>query len=259
MHSLARGFFAQIHVIEALIIRETRTRFGRHSMGYIWAFAEPLLWIGTFLLVFQLGRRNIPNGMDAIGFLATGLLPFILFRATVSRTMGAINANKALLYYPQVRPLDLVMARGILEWATLSLVFLILLLINTIYLEHLPLENSLKIITGLMMSGVLAGSFGLVLGSLATMAPAIENLVSPLLRPLLWVSGVFFTAAELPSNVRNVLIWNPLLQIAEMVRDGWFRSFDSDYYNYGYLACWLLAMAFFALTLERVARRNLEV
>ena len=259
MRSLVRGLSAQINVVEALVIRETRTRYGRFALGYVWAFAEPLLWIGAFLLAFQLGRRHIPNDMDAVGFLATGLLPFILFRTTVSRTMGAIRANKALLYYPQVRPLDLVLARGILEFITLSVVFLILLFGNTIYLEHLPLDSALQIIVGLIFSSVLAGSFGLAVGSLATMAPSVENLVSPLLRPLLWISGVFFTAAELPTRIREVLLWNPLLQITEMVRAGWYRSFDSNYYSYLYLCAWILAMAFFALSLERVARRKLEI
>ena len=35
-------------VIHALILRDMRTRFGRHHLGYIWAFLEPIITVGPW-------------------------------------------------------------------------------------------------------------------------------------------------------------------------------------------------------------------
>ena len=95
--ALARGAKRQARVVSALILRETRTRFGRHRLGYLWALVEPVALIAMLLVVFQLAGRSSPAGLDAVGFLTTGLIPYLLFIRTASRGAPAINANRAML------------------------------------------------------------------------------------------------------------------------------------------------------------------
>src|SRR5215216_777475 len=108
-----RGSLTQLQVIHALLLRETKTRFGANQLGYLWAFVQPSLWIGMFLVFDSLFGRTAPPGMSLVAFLTTGIVPFSLFRETTNRCVSAIEANKGLLFYPQVRPLDLVIARAI--------------------------------------------------------------------------------------------------------------------------------------------------
>lgn len=52
----------------ALILRETKTRYGRLQIGYLWAFLEPILVITVLSLVFKYIRmRDIP-GMPCPNF-----------------------------------------------------------------------------------------------------------------------------------------------------------------------------------------------
>jgi capsular polysaccharide transport system permease protein len=62
----------------------------------------------------------------------------------------------------------------------------------------------------------------------------------------------------LPSNVRALLLWNPVLHGVELVRDGWFRAYDSHYASPPYLAAWVLSLALAGLVLERLTRRKIE-
>ena len=55
-----RGVLPQLEVIQALILRETRTRFGDHQLGFLWAFIEPLLWILMFYGMYALMGRQPP-------------------------------------------------------------------------------------------------------------------------------------------------------------------------------------------------------
>src|SRR5690606_3667577 len=87
----ATGFVGQVEVLHALILREMKTRFGEHQLGYLWALIEPVLWVGTFLGMFYVVGRTAPNGMDTPAFIYTGLLPFIFFRETCARTVAAVS------------------------------------------------------------------------------------------------------------------------------------------------------------------------
>jgi capsular polysaccharide transport system permease protein len=257
--TLVRGFAAQYEIVHAILLRETRTRFGSHQLGYLWAFIEPLLWIGTFYGMFWVVGRTAPPGMDIIGFLATGIVPLLLFRETTKRVLAAISANKALLFYPQVRPLDLVFARSLLETGTYIGVFVVLMGSVAVFRGHFGIDNLLLMFLGLVLAGTLGATSGLVLCTLSVYAPAVERLTGPLLRPFLWISGVFFTANDLPSHIRSLLLWNPVLHIVEIVRDGAFVGYTARHASLSFPLFVILCLGFAGLTLERIVRAKLEV
>ncbi|MDJ0761652.1 MAG: ABC transporter permease [Myxococcota bacterium] len=257
--TFARGLYAQLQVIHAILLREVMTRFGAYQLGYLWALIEPLLWLLTFAVMFFLVNRQIPDGMDLIGFLTTGIFPYMIFRQTVDRSMTAIAANKALLFYPQIRPLDLVIARCTLEIATLVTVFVLILAFNSLFNVPLVIDNLLLVMAGLAMAGMLGAVLGLTISALSVYSNIVERIIGPLLRPLFWISGLFFTANELPTAVRKIFLWNPVLHTVELTRDGVFTQYDSREVDIGYLAMCILVFAFLGLALERMARRRLDV
>ena len=55
--------------------------------------------------------RSPPLGTSFILFYATGTIPFRLYGAMANQVAGAINANRGLLAYPVVNPLDAVFAQ----------------------------------------------------------------------------------------------------------------------------------------------------
>jgi len=256
---LVRGFYVQLQVIHALLLREIMTRFGAHKLGYLWAIIEPLAFIGTFAVMFSLGNRKIPNGMDSVSFLTTGIIPFLLFRQTLDRSIKAISANKALLFYPQIRPLDLVIARSTLEIATLTTIFVTILIFNSLFNQPLMMDSLLRVMLGLTLAGLLGASLGLIICSLSVYSNMVERIVGPLFRPLFWISGLFFSANELPSAIREIFMWNPILHAVEVTRDGIYSSYHAKYFNPWYVIMWILAFSFIGLTLERTARRQLDV
>ncbi len=249
----------QLRVLEALVLRETRTRFGTHQLGYLWALIEPVLWVLTFYGLSAAVGREPPGGMDLIGFMVTGIVPFQLFSSTMNRAANAIDGNKSLLFYPQVRPLDLVVARALLELATLSGVFVILMAGNAMIVGSLEIDRLLAVIGGLVSACMLGAGLGLTICSLSVMNGLVRRLHGPMTRPMFWLSGVFFTAESLPSTARSILSWNPLMHAIELTRSGWYSAYSDRHVNIIYLSLWVLGLAFCGLTIERVARRKLEV
>jgi tetratricopeptide (TPR) repeat protein len=67
----------QRRVIRAVIVRETRTRFGESKLGYGWALLEPILHIALLSVVFSvLMRGQPPIGSHFFLFYYTGLVRY---------------------------------------------------------------------------------------------------------------------------------------------------------------------------------------
>ncbi len=115
--------------MHALIIRETRTRFGESRLGYGWAVIEPLVHITVLWVMFSLLMHGQPPpiGRSFFVFYFTGLFPYHLFIHTSGNMVHAIPNNGSLLQLPLVTKFDVVLARGIVEVVTDLVVALILL------------------------------------------------------------------------------------------------------------------------------------
>lgn len=254
-----QGLLVQLQVIRALMLRETRTRFGEHKLGYIWALVEPIMFIGTFAAMYMIMGRTTTEGVPVIPFLATGMIPYLLFQNTNSRAMAAIDGNKGLLFYPDIRPLDLVAARVLLEIVTSVMVFGLIMGTLALLEGQLRVGSWLRVLLGFFLASGLGAGIGLVFCGLSTFSKTADRIVGPLLRPLFWISAIFFSSNSLPSVVRDLFLWNPLLHAVEIVRDGWFPGYHPRYVNASYPLAWILVLLFFGLTLERVARRRIQL
>jgi capsular polysaccharide transport system permease protein len=253
------GLIGQLQVVHAILLRETKTRFGSSQLGYLWALAQPLLWIGMFAVIYLAFGRMAPPGMSMMAFLTTGIVPFSLFRETAGRCLNAIDGNKGLLFYPQVRPLDLVIARVVLEAVTQLVVFAILMGGVAIYEGPFSIDSALETLGGLALASGLGASFGLVCCGSSVFSRSVERLFPAAMRPIFWISAIFHPVESLPKEVRDILLLNPVTHAIELVRDGWFPGYQSRHVEPTYALSWILVMLFFGLSLERVARRRLEL
>ena len=245
-------------VFFALILREAETRYGRLKIGYLWAFLEPLLFIATLVLIFTYMRSLQAGNIPLIQLYATGIMPFFLFRDIVNRTMTAVQGNFQLLTFPQVQVFDLIIARALLEVATFFIVFTMLIgTIALLNLEPVHIDDPLKMLEAISLIFFLGLGFGAAFGALVPLFPTLQFLVnSILIRPLLFLSGVFFTADAIPEPVRDYALYNPILQLNELFRSGFFTEFESTHVDISYLSEFTLITLFLGLLLQRALKRH---
>ena len=257
--SLARGLVTQFEVVHALALRETRTRFGAHQIGYLWAVLEPVLMVVTFIVVFMVVDRPAPDGMDLFSFMTTGILPYVVFANSLNQVANSISGNKALLFYPHVQPLDLVIARSLLELVTGAAILVALMGTHALWTQELLIDQPLEVIGGWFFAGMLGTGFGLIFCALAEYSNVVDRARGPLMRPMFWISGVFFTVDHVPESMRETALINPLLHCTEMFRAGWFAEFDADFADTGYVLLWIVVLGFVGLALERNVRRRIRL
>src|SRR5262245_16492603 len=229
------AFATQLRVVGALILRDTRTRHGRSALGYLWAIAEPLSYVALMATLFTVLGRHPPFGSDTALFFASGILPFTLF-ATLSRSVsGAIEANRALLTYPTVKPVDAFVARGMLEFATSTIVML--LVFGGITILHgvdapVHLDTIAAAIFGLSLLGFGVGMTNAVVEQVF---PTWREIYAVFSRPLMLVSAVFFTLDSLPIEARNIVAYIPVAHGVELFRTGYYSSYRSAELDVAYL------------------------
>ncbi|HAH5760105.1 TPA: ABC transporter permease, partial [Escherichia coli] len=140
------GFEVQKLTIEALFLREIRTRFGKYRLGYLWAILEPsahlLMLLGILGYVMH---RTMPDISFPV-FLLNGLIPFFIFSSISKRSISAIEANQGLFNYRSVKPIDTIIARALLETLIYVIVYILLMLIVWIVGEYFKITNLLRII-----------------------------------------------------------------------------------------------------------------
>lgn len=238
-----KALATQFRVINALILRETKTRYGNHKIGFLWALIEPLVSISVFVAIFSQLRSDSPGGMPLVPFMIIGFVCFGLFRDPFGCMQGAISNSRNLLTFPQVTTFDVILARGILEVMVTLFVLVFLLYMAWLIGFDVRCERPLGV---LMVCGLLSMSglgLGFLLASLEPLIPSVKQFSAQVLgRPLYFSSGLFFTVDTLPAPVRDILLYNPVLNMIELVRGEFFHEFETSYGSWSYATLWAVSL-----------------
>ncbi len=254
-----RALQLQGRVVSALILRETRTRFGQSKIGYLWALLEPVLHMAGLSVIYLLMLRQPLTGTSVILFFLTGIIPFFLFYKTAIQAGNAISANKALLHLALVKHLDVIIARAILELATVLVVFGVLMMFLRAFDQFGNTEFDLVILaqaTALMwLTGLGVGSINAVLSTLIKSWSMIFGIVT---RPLYLMSGVFFLAERLPPSLAQYFGWNPILHGVEFFRSGVYPGYGRAFIDMWYVIGWAVIPLVVGLAFMRLMRRQIS-
>lgn len=258
-HSWADAARQQVRVIAALVRRETRVHFGETRLGYLWAIIEPTLHLIVYALLFHtILRRATPLGGSLTLFMLTGLMTYFLFSKMATYLAHAVDSNRALLNLPPVKPIDVIVARAILETATYLFVGFVLLVGLTMFdaadvAPHNPVQ----------LAGAIASTVGLGFGigvvnmMMRAFARNWMTFFGLLLSPVFFLSGIWFLPSQIPPPFRDYILYNPLLHNIMWVRSGFYRDYHPSELDRGYAVWWAVLAVVLGLAFLRVARRKL--
>lgn len=246
------------HSLYAFVLREMRDRFGRSRWGYLWAIAQPILFmVGLMGLRVLLGRgRQDIYDVNGMYFFWLGLAPFFMFLNGLNRAMGSTRAYRALFQFRQVQPVDVMLVRLFIEFATMCIVFVIVVTGFWWFGVTISADDILGFVVVILL--LFGFTFGCVLAAEVsiTLAPDSRQLINIIERPLFLISGTFFTIDQVPPGVREWLLWNPLLHGVDLARGTMLAKYEpiGSWLYFG--GCALVAVAL-GLTLYQRYRMRL--
>lgn len=254
--SLGRSLEVQGNVLKALLMREVLTRYGRHNIGFLWLFVEPMLFtLGVTALWTVAGLHKV-SSLPIAAFALTGYSTVLLWRNMPSRCIGALAPNSSLMYHRNVRPVDIYASRVVLEFLGATMSFT-LLSVALVALEMIaPPENILLVASAWMLTAWFGGSLAVLLGAWSERSEIIEKLWHPAAYLLFPLAGAAYLVDAMPRAFQSAVLWLPMVHCTEMLRDGYFGSVFNARYDVGYLAGCNLVLTVMALALERRVTRE---
>jgi len=241
----------QRRVIGALLLRELLTRYGRNNIGFFWLFVEPMLFV-LVVMAFWTATRDI-HGSDLpiAAFALTGYSSVLLWRNMPSRCIGALKSNLSLLHHRQVTIMDIYFSRILLEIMGISISFVTLAVVLSFVELVLPPEDLMQVLSGWMLVAWFGAGLGLTIAGLSEKIEVVGNLWAPFSYILFPLSGAAFIVDALPQKMQEIVLYLPMLNGVEVLREGWFGSAMHAHYDIGYTVLCNIGLTFLGLTLVR--------
>lgn len=241
----------QQRVIGALLMREILTRFGRHNIGFLWLFVEPMMFTLGVTALWTLTKLGHGSTIPIAAFALTGYSCVLLWRNMPSRCIGAITPNLSLMYHRNVKVLDIFAARLLLEMGGATISFLILSI--TLILVGLisPPEDILKVLLGWVLTAWFGASLAVTMGALSEKSEIIEKIWHPTSYLLFPLSGAGFMVDSLPKPAQEFVLLLPMVHGVEILRDGYFGSLFSAQYDTNYMIVCCAVLTFIGLAITR--------
>jgi capsular polysaccharide transport system permease protein len=167
-------------------------------------------------------------------------------------------ANRYLVSLTRVSLKDYLIATTFLELIqSLLLAFIIFL---TIFMVTGESPNSFtNVFFAIVISWLLGIAFGHFFSSISRVSDTFSRAIPILLRPLFWISGIFYIAAELPGGLLSWLSFNPLLHVIEGLREAFYFGFYSQTSSFYFVLVISFSLLVFSVFIYRWADKHQKV
>jgi capsular polysaccharide transport system permease protein len=248
-----------LDVIYAIFLREVKSQ-SNDKLGIAWAVVSPVAFI--FALSYIRGRLGggDVHGIPTFFFMVYGMIIVLLFMGLVGSVSGAIKKNKPLYAFRQVKPISSIL--GITLFGCFVKVFVILLIALVCFILKFNIEISdpLSVLINLIKVVIFSMSIGITFSLAICYVPEVDKITKLLMRPMFFISGIFFSLQDIPQEYWPYLTWNPVLHAVELTRYAVYPQYGnsgvSDYYlNIFTLASLGLALACYHISWKQAISR----
>ncbi len=239
----------------ALLLREVMTRYGRKNIGVLWLFVEPMIFTLGVTTLWTLFNASHGTQIPIAAFALTGYSSILLWRNMPGRCIHAIEPNLSLMYHRNVKVMDIYISRILLEFLGATMSFFVLSVIFIAVGMVPPPEDLFQVASGWIMLVWFGASLALLIGTLSEEFEIVEKIWHPASYLLFPLSGAAFIVDVLPPVAQKYVLWLPMVNGVELLREGYFGSFFQAHHDVGYMASFCLTLTLLgAAQLRRIGR-----
>jgi capsular polysaccharide transport system permease protein len=246
----------QKNVIYALLIRETKTRFGKDNLGYWWSVLEPSMQVLIFWALFSLMNRMPSFEAEVPLFLLTGIFTWYTHRKIVAQVSNAISANTGLFQFHHVKIFDTLVARFFLESLIFFGAFLLLWLLFSYFGFQTNIHQPLELMCVYILFLLFSFGWSLLIMALHSFIPESAKVTAVFYRFVFFCSCVFYGLDTVPDDLRPFFLMNPMVHYLELIRIYFFENYQSYGVNLGTAFLYTLVTLFLGLATLRTIQSH---
>ncbi len=256
-HPLIEALISKKNALAAVMLRDMRSRFFNHGLGFIIVPLWPLVHMGVIILIHSFFSHSIAFGESSALFYATGIFPTLTF-IYMSRFMSySLLMNRQMMSFPVVTALDVLTGRACLEIISTNITLVLMLSILWATNQNpwpFDLSTAVEAYIAVIFLGYAVGALVGVLGMMHAMVITAWQLLCIC---IYISSGSLFVASNLPDSLSEILSYSPMTGIIEWMRTGFYESYSDKLVFPFYIFGFSSVVLFFALIIERFLRRRL--
>jgi ABC-type polysaccharide/polyol phosphate export permease len=254
--TLSRSLAVQLRVVKALMLREALTRYGRHNIGFLWLFIEPMIFTVGVAALWAATRIVHQSQLPIVSFAVTGYSAVLLWRNMPNRCVDSVMPNMALMYHRNVKVMDIFVSRIALEAAGATTSFIVLATFFTaLGWMDFP-ENVPKVFAGWLLLAWFGAALSILLGAWSEQSKAVEKLWHPTTYLVFPLSGAAANVEALPERVQDFILLLPMVHGVELLREGYYGSAFHARYDVAYMAMVTGLISLFGLVKLREVSRS---
>ncbi len=213
---------ARLFLLKEMVVRDLRARYAGSSLGLLWAFALPVLWMLLYTVVFSVILRvPIEGGFASFPeFLLAGLLPWMAIQEGISRAGSALTDNAAIVK-KTVFPVETLVVSVVAAALVNQLIAFAVFGVYVALIGHLSFPWLLLIVPTLALQALLTFGFGCLAATVTTFVRDAAQLVGVLLTVVFWATPIVYPASLVPGHhawLSAILRANPVTHLAD-----WYR------------------------------------
>ena len=246
-------------VIKALFLRETYTLYGSDKLGYFWALQRDVFSVGCFIVIRLVLGIQFEKGLHIVFFILCGFFIYYVIDESITKCMSAIRANAAILSFPHVIPLDIMISRCLFVFFTNIQAAIVVVILAVLYGLKFEITDVPLFICCIITAVLFGFSAGLFMSAMTVFYPILDKVWSIVTRILFLSSGVFFTIDRFPSYITKYMKFNPILQLIEGLRKSLSHSVElSNVLSFSYVYSYILVFLSLGLFFQNLARERLD-
>lgn len=217
--------FSELTVTHAIATIKAEAK--QTYIGYLWLLLDPLMFIGVYYVVFgQILGNKAPN---FIVFLLVGILAFQWFQSSISQGAASIFNAGGLIKQIKLNKLIFPTSKIIHNFWQFIFVFITYCLLVYGFTEAKISYHFLSIPLIILTQIVVITGITFMLAAYYPFFPDIKHIIQPILRAILFLSGVFFPVEKVPDELRFYFFLNPMANLIEAYRDAMLNNVWPDF------------------------------
>jgi capsular polysaccharide transport system permease protein len=258
MPDIMRTLEVRARVIGALILRDIGMRHGGELPAQVYHIVEPAV-ILLVILGFHFyggGGAILNTGFPLTAFVLTGYPQHMMLRHTGNSGVPALLSGKAMLYHQQIKYIDLIFSRIIIEVALVIVgLFFIYLVCMWLRLMKAPVDIGYFYLGWFFQIWIVIAVCFIFTG-LGLMSALVRRLFIPFAFIMMPFYGIFTMAYTMSPSLRTFFLYSPPFDATEMIRRGYIGLAIPTYFNISYTIWSTLLLTFVGLAIMQHARRN---
>ena len=214
-------------MISSTVYSDLRMRYAGTTIGLVWIFISPLLFLGLYSIVYTQIFKIKPADMSSESYVLvifSGLVPFLSFAEAIGGGVPSVVGNKSLIRNT-LFPIEFVPLKVVLVASAPMLVGFSILITSTALYEGLR-PGFIMILPIMILQLVFTIGLVWLLAPINVFVRDVGNLVPLVILVLMLISPIAYLESQVPAGVAPILHVNPLAYLISLYRQALFGEIE---------------------------------